>query len=445
MKTELDYFQELTRIPRPSGHLDKITKYLRDYADSHNLFYEEDDAGNIVMRKGTPKVILQAHMDMVPVSDHPFNFTTQPLETYVEDGWMKARGTTLGGDDGAGMAIMLSLMERVPDIECLFTSDEETNMTGATGLKENFLKGTYLINLDHEHFQSILIGCAGGMNTDAFFLPEFGSVSGNWYTLKISGLKSGHSGLEIDQNRGNAILIAAEYLNSLKSLKIASFKGGTKPNVIPEEAEVLFSSDSIDTLNEYITKLHTKFPNENTIKITLTKGEQPKTAWTENFSRMFVETLLSVPNGVFVKDSNGVLTSSNLAIVSEENNKILVATLQRSAVNVAEPVNRVSEAFGKSGASVINYGNYPGWLLAKDAPLLKIATETYADVFGHAPIIETTHGGVECGLIQEKYPQLQVVSLGPTVENVHTIKERLEISTLEKIGTYVEALIKRLT
>jgi len=444
MKTELSYFLELTRVPRPSYHLEKIKEYLKNYAKSHNIFCIEDESGNILMRKGTPTVTLQAHMDMVPVSTHPFDFTTEPLETIVENGWIRANGTTLGADDGAGIAVMLSLMERVSDVECLFTSDEETNMLGASGLAEDLLVGKYLLNLDHENMDSILIGCAGGMNTDAFFMPEYGEVIGEWYTLRLSGLKSGHYGLQIIFNRANAIQLAAEFLKNQNNMVLADFKGGSKSNVIPGEAEVVFSSSSGISAEEFMKKIQTEYPEETTIKITVTKRESPKTAWTEAFSRKFIDTLLAVPNGIFEKDEHGVVTSSNLAIVTEENKKLLVATLQRSATTIADAVKMVTDVFTKSGASVVNYGNYPGWLLSADSPLLKIATDTYVKVFGHSPVIQTTHGGVECGIIQEKYPDMQVISLGPTVENVHTVNERMDISTLEMVGTFIEALMEQL-
>ena len=443
MKKAGAYFQELTQIPRPSGHEEKVRNYLKQWADEHTAEYREDNAGNVLLRRGTPRVTLQAHMDMVAESVEPFDFLTSPLSTYEEDGWLYARGTTLGGDDGAGIALALALLERTDNLECLFTAEEETNMTGALGLEENVLAGKILLNLDHEDVNTILIGCAGGMNTDAFFTPKREPAAGTFYKLSISGLLSGHSGLEIGLNRANAIRLAAAYLQKIPDLKIASFVAGTKPNVIPKEAEVIFSGElsSTDALLETVKK---EFPLETTVSVTVEKTETPETVWPKEFSKTFTETLLAVPNGVFVQNERGVETSSNLAIVTTENEKILVATLQRSATDIRPAVNKVTDAFLASGASVISYGNYPGWRLNDDAELLKTAADVYENVFGHAPVIETTHGGVECGVFQEKYPGMQIISVGPTIENVHTVNERMNLQSLDDMEKYLEALLLRL-
>ena len=443
MKNALAYFQELTQIPRPSGHEEQVRRYLKKWAEEHNTEYHEDEAGNVLLRRGTPNVILQAHMDMVAESVKPFDFLTTPLATYEKDGWLYADGTSLGGDDGAGIALALSLLEKTEHLECLFTAEEETNMTGAIGLEENLLQGKVLLNLDHEEGTTILTGCAGGMNTDAFFTPEEEPAAGQFYSLEITGLLSGHSGVEIGLNRANAIRLAAAYLETVPHLKIASFTAGTKPNVIPKEATVIFSGD-VSSTEAYLKTVTQKFPLETAINVTVEPTETPKTVWTESFSKTFIETLQSVPNGVFKQNERGVETSSNLAIVTKENEKILVATLQRSATDVPAAVTNVSDVFLSAGASVINYGNYPGWLLNDDSELLKTAADVYQDVFGHAPIIETTHGGVECGVIQEKYPALQIISLGPTIENVHTVNERMNLQSLKDMETYLEALISRL-
>ena len=450
MPSALEYFEEIAKIPRPSGHEEHIREYLKDFAKTNSFECIEDAAGNIIIRRGENPIILQGHMDMVPESVKPFDFETCGVTTCIKDGWICADGTTLGADNGAGVALMLSALtaEHLQDVslECLFTVDEEAGMTGVEALASDVLKGRILINLDHEDGNSLLIGCAGGVNTEAVF-PKIRTLpNDHWYTLKISGLASGHSGLEIGCGRANAVKLAAEFLVSVSAEQVSAFSAGTKCNVIPKEAVVTFSAETADVESrfaEYLAAVKSAYAETDpSLCMTLEKAEIPEFA----YDGYFVQALFECRNGVVEEDVRGVLTSSNLAAVVDEPEGFRIITLQRSAKNVSRDAlsAEIAFVFREAGAEVTAHSRFSGWLLDENSPLVLRAAEIYERLFSRKPEIETTHGGVECGMIQEKYPEMQIISLGPTIEACHTVDERMLISSLEETERFLSELILEL-
>ena len=450
MPSALEYFEEIAKIPRPSGHEEKIREYLKEFAKANSFSCIEDESGNIIIRRGEPKVTLQGHMDMVPESVSPFDFETCGIKTCVKDGWICADGTTLGADNGAGVALMLSAITspKLSDIplECLFTVDEEVGMTGVEALASDVLKGNTLINLDHEDGNSLLVGCAGGVNTEAVF-PKIRTLpKGEWYTLKISGLASGHSGIDIGLGRANAVKLAADFMTRVNAEQVSAFSSGTKCNVIPKEAEVTFSTDS-DAVESvfaaYADEVRERYAAADpAVSMSLEKTDEPAAA----YDGYFVHALHECRNGVVEEDARGVLTSSNLAAVVDEADAFRIITLQRSAVNTSRDAlsAEIAFVFREAGADVFTHSSFSGWLLAENSALVLRAAEVYEQMFGRKPEIETTHGGVECGMIQEKYPEMEIISLGPTIEGCHTVNERMSIQSLDETERFLSALILEL-
>ena len=446
MPSALDYFEEIAKIPRPSGHEEKIREYLKAFAEEHRLECIEDDVGNIIIRRGSPLITLQGHMDMVPESAAPFDFQNCGITTCIKDGWMCADGTTLGADNGAGVALMLSALTAdelsTVSLECLFTVDEEAGMTGVEALSSDILKGSILINLDHEDGVSLLVGCAGGVNTEAVF-PKIRTLPNeNWYTLHISGLMSGHSGIEIGCGRANAVKLAAGFLTRLGEIQVSAFTAGTKCNVIPKEAFVTFeASADVETLFvEYEAEVKTAYAKTDAdICMTLQETSVPAFA----YDGYFVHALHECRNGVVEADARGVITSSNLAAVVDESDCFRIITLQRSAVNNSRDAlsAEIAFVFREAGAEVFSHSRFSGWLLDENSPLVLRTAEIYERLFGRRPLIETTHGGVECGMIQEKYPDMQIISFGPTIEACHTVQERMSIVSLEETERFLFVVI----
>ncbi len=450
MLSALEYFEEIAKIPRPSGHEEKIREYLKEFARANSFECIEDDAGNIIIRRGENPITLQGHMDMVPESLKPFDFKTCGITTEIKDGWICADGTTLGADNGAGVALMLSALTapklKHVSLECLFTVDEEEGMTGVEALSPNVLKGNILINLDHENGNSLLIGCAGGVNTEAVF-PKIRTVPNErWYTLNISGLASGHSGIEIDCGRANAVKLAADFLMQVSADQISAFSAGTKCNVIPKEASVTFSAaleDIESCFAEYKQAVKSAYAEtDSEICMTLESAQVPSLA----YDGYFVRSLHECRNGVVEEDFRGVLTSSNLAAVADDPEGFWVITLQRSAVDKSRDAlsAEIAFVFREAGADVFTHSRFSSWHLQENSSLVLRASEVYERLFGRKLETETTHGGVECGVIQEKYPQMEIISLGPTIEGCHTVNERMSIDSLEDTERFLGELILEL-
>ena len=469
------YFDEITRVPRPSKKEGKIRAFLIDFAKKHHLDYRQDAAGNIVILKPatpgcekSPVVILQSHMEMVceKNSDVTFDFDNDPIRTRIDGEWVRAEGTTLGADCGIGMAAAMAMLtadkvEHGP-IEALFTVDEETGLTGAFGLGEGMLTGKYLINLDSEDEGEIFIGCAGGIDTLATILytPEPAPAGLVWFRIALSGLKGGHSGDDIDKGRGNSNKLLNRFLRYGTrefGLRLAQFDGGNLRNAIPREAFAIFGVSAgcvkpmLERFETYKAEITAEFQmTESSLEVTLAEEPAPAQVVDEVTQRRLVNAVCGVPNGVLAMSSampGLVETSTNLASVKfPEPGRIVVTTSQRSSVGSArdEAAASVRAVFDLAGARVIHSDGYPGWNPNPGSRLLKVAEQTYERLFGHAPKVRAIHAGLECGLFLEKYPHLEMVSFGPTLRGVHSPDERLEIPTVDKFWKLLVGVVDAL-
>ena len=455
-------FDEITKVPRPSKHEEKIGKYLVDFAKSHNLEYQCDAIGNVVIRKGAtagyedrPTVVLQAHTDMVceKNSDKVFDFDNDAIQTYIDGEWVKADGTTLGADDGIGMAAALALLvdETVehPAIEALFTVDEETGLTGAFNLGEGMVQGKYLINLDSEDEGEVFIGCAGGVDTLAYLplVTKSAPKGYNYYKIVVNGLLGGHSGDDIDKGHANSNKWAAriaERATRLFGARLSQFDGGNLRNAIPREAYIVLGVPSdvaeafVADVEAYGEALRSEFaltePNAN---VEILTAERPETVLDDETQRKLLLALISVPSGVLAMSaamSGLVETSTNLASVKFRDDEIVITTSQRSSVESAKEYAKlqVESAFVAVGCEVVHSDGYPGWAPNPHSTLLECTKEAYRKLFGTEPKVRAIHAGLECGLFLEKYPHLEMVSFGPTLRGVHSPDERLEIATVDK-------------
>ena len=455
-------FDEITKVPRPSKHEEKIGKYLVDFAKSHNLEYQCDAIGNIVISKGAtvgyedrPTVVLQAHTDMVceKNSDKVFDFDNDAIQTYIDGEWVKADGTTLGADDGIGMAAALALLVddtvEHPAIEALFTVDEETGLTGAFNLGEGMVQGKYLINLDSEDEGEVFIGCAGGVDTLAYLplVTKSAPKGYNYYKIVVNGLLGGHSGDDIDKGHANSNKWAAriaERATRLFGARLSQFDGGNLRNAIPREAYIVLGVPSdvaeafVADVKAYGEALRSEFaltePNAN---VEILTAERPETVLDDETQRKLLLALISVPSGVLAMSAampGLVETSTNLASVKFRDDEIVITTSQRSSVESAKEYAKlhVESAFVAAGCEVVHSDGYPGWAPNPHSTLLECTKEAYKKLFGTEPKVRAIHAGLECGLFLEKYPHLEMVSFGPTLRGVHSPDERLEIATVDK-------------
>ena len=457
-----ELFDDITRVPRPSKKEEKIGAFLVEFAKAHNLEYQCDAIGNIVIRKAAtagyenrPAVILQAHTDMVceKNSDKVFDFENEAIQTYIDNGWVKADGTTLGADDGIGIAAALALLidESVahPALEALFTVDEETGLTGAFNLGEGMVQGKYLINLDSEDEGEVFIGCAGGVDTLAYLPLVTETAPGDWayYKIAVSGLLGGHSGDDIDKGHANSNKFAAriaERAARLFGARLSHFDGGNLRNAIPREAYIVLgvASDKAATLEADVTAyakaLCAEFALvEKGAKIEVSKVDAPATVLAEQTQHNLLLALMGVPSGVLAMSAampGLVETSTNLASVKFVDEKIVITTSQRSSSESAKEYAKlhVESVFVAAGCEVVHSDGYPGWAPNPQSALLECTKSAYMKLFGAEPKVRAIHAGLECGLFLEKYPHLEMVSFGPTLRGVHSPDERLEIATVDK-------------
>ena len=465
-------FDEITKVPRPSKKEEKIGAYLVDFAKKHNLEYQCDAIGNVVIRKAaTPgyeersTVVLQAHTDMVceKNSDKVFDFENDAIQTYIDNGWVKADGTTLGADDGIGIAAALALLidESVehPALEALFTVDEETGLTGAFNLGEGMVKGKYLINLDSEDEGEVFIGCAGGVDTLAY-LPLVTESTPSEYCgveVVVNGLLGGHSGDDIDKGRANSNKLAARIVERavrLFNARLAHFDGGNLRNAIPREAKVLLAVPAVQVENmvadakSFGATLCAEFaitePNAN---VEVRTVEAPIVVLDKATEKNLLLALIGVPSGVLAMSAampGLVETSTNLASVKFIEENIVVTTSQRSSSESAKEYAKmqVESVFVASGCNVVHSDGYPGWSPNPQSALLECTKEAYKTLFCTEPKVRAIHAGLECGLFLEKYPHLEMVSFGPTLRGVHSPDERLEIATVDKFWKLLVEVVK---
>lgn len=474
-KAVFDYFAQINKVPRPSKHEEHIIAFLEQFANEHGFALKKDECGNVLISKPAsegmeerPTIVLQAHMDMVceKTSDRVIDFEKDPILSYVDGEWMRAKGTTLGADDGIGIAMAMAVLTdeslKHGPIECLFTRDEETGLTGAEALESGFMTGKYLINLDSEDEGEIFIGCAGGVNTEIDFdyftqeIPE-GSVA---LRVIIDKLVGGHSGDDINKNRANANKLLARFLHNESNkfdINLISIDGGNLHNAIPRHAEAViavpesvkhevradFNVFAADVQNEY----HATEPN---MEFTMESAELPETCIDDITSYNLIESLHACHHGVYEwsQDIPGfVETSSNLASVKmPEEGKIKIITSQRSSTqSQLECMSSVIAAtFSLAGADVTIHDGYPGWKPNPDSAVLKVAVEKYRELFNKDPKVRAIHAGLECGLFSEKYPDLDMISVGPTLRGVHSPDECLLIPTVDMVWRHLVAIIENI-
>ena len=468
-----DYFGEITQIPRPSGKERAIKAYLLNFAAKHGLAAKEDDGGNILIVKDAakgcenfPAVILQSHMDMVAEkeasSNH--NFETDPIDAYVDGDWVKAKGTTLGADDGIGMAAQLAILSsgdmRHGRIEALFTSDEEVGMTGVRNMGDGLLTGKYFINLDSEEEGEVFIGCAGGERTIATFPFSVDVVSEKlfFFEVVVSGLNGGHSGGDIHRQFGNAIKILARYLDRLRQktpLYLSEIEGGNLLNAIPRDARAVCAVCYADKetarveLNHFIAEMEDELSAaDQGFGMSLQSADDKNIIDTLTANRL-IGALIAVPNGVIAmsRDMPGLVeTSTNLASIRTGKHSVVVGTSQRSSVNSMKAyiVSAVGNLFKLAGAEVQHGDSYPGWTPRPDSALLTAAKKSYRELYGDELKVSAIHAGLECGLILEKYPHLEMISCGPTMTDVHSPSEKLYIPSVERWWAFLVGLLKNM-
>lgn len=473
-----DFFYDITRIPRPSGKEERIMAYLEDFAAKRSLSTKKDEAGNlIIIKPGTPGfenapvLILQAHTDMVceKNTDTEHDFLNDPIQLYFQDDWAKAKGTTLGADNGIGMAMMLAVLDannlKHPPLECLFTVDEETGLTGAAALQPGFLTGKRLINLDSEDDGIIFIGCAGGIGTKIQFdiqKDNTSDIPGKLFgfEVSVSGLKGGHSGDDINRGYANAIQLLGGYLSVLQEnmpVYLTSFQGGNLHNAIPREAVAHLAvpykeKETVRVLlNCYIADVEEAFKSTDPKIRFHMESETPQDAClSKNIAESFIQFIQHCPNGMIAmsEDMPGLVeTSTNLASVKlKDNQTIEIVTSQRSADNqakkeVADQIKNLAESLG---AKAVQSDGYPGWKPNLDSAILKVTAESYRSLFQEDAELKAIHAGLECGLFLEKYPELDMVSIGPQMKGVHSPDERLSISSTMKNWLWLTDLLAKL-
>ena len=455
-------FDQITKVPRPSKKEGKIRQFLLDFAAAHNIAAKTDAVGNVVMSKpGTaghenaPTAILQAHMDMVCESnDKNFDFENNPITTIVDGEWLHADGTTLGADNGIGMAAALAVL--VDDtlvhgpVECLFTVDEETGLTGAYNLGEGMITGKYLLNLDSEDDAQIFVGCAGGVDTTCEFHYErsMAPTDFHYFKFNIANGLGGHSGGDIHLGRANANKLLARFLWTVGKkyeLSLAEIDGGNLRNAIPRAAHAVFgvegaNKDEVMALfNQYVTDVKGEYSDiEPTLELTIESAERPEFCVDSATTRNLIEALYCAPHGVvsMSRDIEGLVeTSTNLASVKmKEGNIILVTTSQRSSVESRkwDIAHQVEAVFELAGATVTHGDGYPGWKPNMKSTIMHLASDAYEELYGIKPAIMAIHAGLECGLFKEKMPDLDMVSFGPTLQGVHSPSERMHIPAVER-------------
>ena len=460
-------FYALTQMPRPSGHLDKVRNFLLNWAKEHSIEAHTDNAGNVIMRKAaTPgyeklqMVTMQAHMDMVPqkVKESNHDFENDPIETYIDGDWVKAKGTTLGSDDGIGVATVMAVMEddtlKHGPLEALLTVDEETCMYGVNNLQADTLQGRILLNFDDETEGQVIIGSAGGVNVTAELeykeVPTFREDVA--IKVELSGLKGGHSGMDIVLERGNANQLLIRFLKQAEGefgMRLASIDGGGLRNAIPREASavVVVPSAAAKAFQEAAKAYEALLKNEykgvdDGVTCSVTATEMPSSLIDQKTQRQMICAVHGCPNGVMRMSPSmeGVVqTSSNLARVVSEGDKIRVHCLLRSSVNSekADLGDRIASVFELAGATTLLEGGYDGWNPNMDSPILHAMTASYEALFGKAPAVMAIHAGLEWGIISTNYPHLDMISFGPTIVHPHSPDEKVNIPSVGRFWQFL--------
>ncbi|MFS4492335.1 aminoacyl-histidine dipeptidase [Maribacter sp. 2308TA10-17] len=465
-------FADLNAVPRPSKKEERVIQFMMDFGASLNLETFKDAVGNVIIRKPATSgmedrkwVTLQSHLDMVHQknNDTVFDFNTQGIEMYIDKDWVKANGTTLGADNGMGVAAIMALLESKtiphPPLEALFTIDEETGMTGAMGLEGGVLKGEILLNLDTEEDDEIDIGCAGGIDVTAErsyseVLVQNGAIA---FKINIKGLNGGHSGMDIHKGLGNAnkIMNRLMHYNAEKySIRIASIDGGSLRNAIPRESTAIIVLDDNQKKNfeSNFELLATVIKNELKVvepklAITLETTDLPEKVMNEEDQGKLLKGVYAAHNGVYAMSasiSDLVETSNNVARVMVKDGKIKIGCLTRSSVDSAKMdlAEALKATFELAGCDVTFSGTYPGWNPNPDSAILKVLKPKYEELFGEKPRVVACHAGLECGILGQNYPDMDMISFGPTIHGAHSPDERVQISSVQKFWKYLLSILE---
>lgn len=465
-------FYKITRIPRPSGHLEKIQQFLLDWAKEHGVEARMDQAGNILMYKAaTPgmedcKVVtLQGHMDMVPqkAADSAHNFETDPIETYIDGEWVKAKGTTLGADDGMAVATIMAIMEdntlRHGPLEGFITTDEETTMYGVNHMDDHTLKGDILLNLDNETEGEMMIGSAGGVNLTASleYKEEEADTEDAAVRIAIHGLRGGHSGLEINEGRGNANKMMARLVQDAIAnfeARLACWQGGNMRNAIPRDAEVVLTlpKENVAALKEVVDEWRETFTGEYkaiepAFSLACEDAPRPALIVPEEIQDNLVNALCGCHNGVmrFIPEIPHIVeTSSNLAIVEIGGGKVMFKVLVRSSRDSMREccAETLESTFSMAGMKVELDGQYPAWQPNPQSEIVEVMERVYRELFGKDNKVQVVHAGLECGVIGAKYPHMDMVSFGPTLRSPHTPDERCHIPSVDRYWRFVLATLE---
>jgi dipeptidase D len=470
------HFHSLTQIPRPTGQMKEVTRFVMDFGQALNLETKQDEVGNVVIRKPASKgyesqkgVILQSHLDMVPQKNTgvEHDFSADPIKTYIDGEWVKARSTTLGADNGAGCAMMMAVLEdntlQHPPLEALFTVDEEVGMDGANGLKKGFLTGTVMLNLDTEEDGELCIGCAGGrdVNISFRFQPDKEIDKGDVaYKVSLQGLKGGHSGVQIHLGRANANKLMNRFLKDVVAnyeARIAAIQGGSLRNAIPRESFVVLtipeqlSDDLVDLVSEYEALFREDFAGvEENISFKAEKTDMPPALLPEEVQDDLINAVEACPNGVisYLADFPGIVESSlNLALVHSSADSVEVKLLVRSSSESRKDwiCSSVESLFHLVGAKVEFEGDYPGWKPNASSELLHTMEKIYLEKYGERPRVVVIHAGLECGIIQSNVEQsLDIVSFGPTITGAHSPDEAVQIKAVGKCYDYLVEILENL-
>ena len=471
-----EQFAKINEIPRPSKREEKMIEYLKNWGESHGLETKVDETGNVLIRKPATKgyenkktVILQSHMDMVcdKLVDVDFDFDKDAIQTYVDGDWLKAKGTTLGADDGIGCAIELAILEAQDiehgPLECVFTRDEETGLSGAEGMKSGFMTGDYLINLDSEDEGEMFVSCAGGRNTQAKFTFKREEASAGSFFLRaqLKGLTGGHSGDDINKKRANAIKLLGRFLfqtmNRYEGVRLAQFHSGKLHNAIPRDGMFVIAvpHDVKENVkadwNIFSAQVEDEFHVTDTQMVWSMESTEAEPVIEAQVARNFVWALQAVDNGIYAicqdPELNGMVeTSSNIAAIHSAETEITILSSQRSNVmsNLDNMCATIVATFQLAGAEAHSSDGYPAWKMRAESKLRDTVVETYKELFGKEPVVRGIHAGLECGLFSERYPNIDMISFGPTLRDVHTPDERLYIPTVQMVWDHLLLVLKRI-
>lgn len=456
-------FYELSRIPRESGNEKGVSDFLVQFAKDRKLEVIQDEALNVIIRKKAskgyedrPTVALQGHMDMVCVkedgSDH--DFEKDPIELKIEDGWLTANGTTLGGDDGIGVAFIMGILdddslEHGP-IEAIITTGEETSMVGANAIDLSQLKAKYLINIDSEEEGVLTIGCAGGLDLEIEFKKEYEKAQGDFIEINLAGFEGGHSGMEIDKFRCNAIKNLARLLHNIEGVQIADIKGGVKRNAIPTTAYALVSvkdrDEAITEIEKRIGEILNEYKDSDPKgTITVKKAQYEGEVISQKASKDIIDAIFVLPDGLYKKYKDNIVTSSNLGLLENREDTVMFHSMIRSEVDSAK-ANRAEiaiEIIKRFGGAYQITNQYSGWQ-REESSLIGLANETWKQIHGDDLIIGTTHGGLECGLFKKEIPHVEMISFGPEIEGAHSPAERCNIQSVANNYKFLVELLKKI-